>query len=157
MSTFFNPASDLNLIHADVRDNPELSNVIDKVEWEVLDAFSQRDRQGLTTVQAFFEYESGRDPNDEILVRLVGYDQAEPSDSEEGLKEALKRTIANIASDILQSYDGQRGVQSVRQGQRSVSYGSASGGGVVPTWRDWPSGWDRYLGNYDARIKAYGI
>jgi hypothetical protein len=154
MSTFFDvsDANDLNLLHADVRTNDELANVVEKVEWEILDAFSQRDRQGLTTVQAFFEYEKGRDPSDEILVRLVGYDEDTPADSEAGLKEALRRTIADIASYLMRSYDNDAGIQSVRQGQRSVSYA-----GMIPTWTEWPSGWDRRLKNYDARIKAYGI
>jgi hypothetical protein len=154
MSYFFD-FTDLSLIHSDVREHPELSNVIDRVEWEILDAFSQRDLQGLTTVQAFFEYETGRDPNDEILVRLAGYDQASPTDSEDGLKEALRRTIANIANELLRGYDRERGVQSVRQGQIAIMYGTPSG--YVPSWTDWPSGWDRFLKNYDARIKPYGI
>jgi len=153
MSVFFDvtDANDLNLLHADVRAEDELSNVVNKVEWEILDAFSQRDKQGLTTVQAFFEYESGRDPNDEILVRLAGYDQTTPSDSDEGLKEALRRTIADIVSTLMRGYENEHGIQSIRQGQRSVTYG------MVPTWDRWPSGWDRRLKNYDARIKPYGI
>ena len=153
MSTFFDvtDANDLNLLHADVRGEDELSNVVDKVEWEILDAFSQRDKQGLTTVQAFFEYEKGRDPNDEILVRLAGYDQTAPADSDAGLKEALRRTIADIVSTLMRGYSNEPGIQSVRQGQRSVTYG------MVPTWDKWPSGWDRRLKNYDARIKPYGI
>jgi hypothetical protein len=156
MSYFFD-FTDLSLIHSDVREHPELPNVIDRVEWEILDAFSQRDLQGLTTVQAFFEYETGRDPGDEILVRLSGYNQVDPPESEDGLKEALRRTIATVASELMRSYEGSRGVQSVQQGQRAVTYGTQRMGGSVPTWTDWPSGWDRFLKNYDARIKPYGI
>lgn len=155
MSDFFDPTkdADTDLLHSDVRDHTELSKVVDKVEWELINAFSQRDMQGLSTVQAFFHYESGVDPNDEIKVRLTGYDEDTPADSEDGLKEALRRTIAEIVSWVLRNYDyPQGGVQSKTQGKRSISYVRS-----IPDWRQWPGGWDRHLKNYDARLQPYGI
>lgn len=152
--TFFDPSnpSDLSLLHSSVRDHDELYDVADKVEYEVLDRYRQRDMERVSTYEAFFEYEFGRDPNDEIKVRLVGYDAETPADSEAGLKEALRRTIAEVVSWVLRNYDTQSDVSSIQQGQRSITYS-----GNAPTWESFPDGWDRYLKNYDASIKSYGI
>lgn len=152
--TFFDPSnpSDLSLLHSSVRDHDELYDVADKVEYEVLDRYRQRDMERVSTYEAFFEYEFGRDPNDEIKVRLVGYDAETPEDSEAGLKEALRRTIAEVVSWVLRNYDTQSDVSSIQQGQRSITYS-----GNAPTWESFPDGWDRYLKNYDASIKSYGI
>jgi hypothetical protein len=125
---------------------------VDKAEWEIIQAFSQRDMQGLTTFEAFFYYESGVDPRDVIKVRLLGYDEETPSESEAGLKEVFRRTIADIASWALRSYNNSKGVQSIQQGQRSVTYQD-----VMPSFNSFPQGWDRRFKNYDARIMPYGI
>lgn len=152
MYQFFDITTDTGLLHASVRDNPELERVVESIQWEIIQAFSQRDMQGLTTYEAFFRYEFGVDPRDVIKVRLLGYDEENPEQSEAGLKEVLKRTIATIASWVLRNYDNNDGVKSIRQGQRSITYT-----GLSPSWRDFPAGWDRWLVNYDARIKNYGI
>lgn len=152
MAEFFKIPQDENLLHASVRDNDELQNVIDQVEFEIIEAFKQRDMQRLTTYEAFFDYEFGRDPFNEVKVRLVGYDEETPSESDEDLKELLKRTIAKVVSWVLRNYDNADKATSIKQGQRSISYS-----GVVPSWKDWYSGWDNMLHNYDARIKNYGI
>lgn len=152
MATFFDIPADNNLLHASVRDSSELTNVVNQVEWEILNAFSQRDMERVGTYEAFFEYESGRDPQDEIKVRLVGYDAEVPADSDAGLKEVLKRTIADIASWVLRNYDSNSDVQMIKQGQRAITYS-----GIAPTWDQFPRGWDNRLQNYDARIKNYGI
>lgn len=151
---FFDTSSqdDLDLLHSSIRDDSELSNVVSKVEWEILNAFKQRDMEGLGTYEAFFEYESGRDPNDEIKVRLVGYDSSAPANSDAGLKEVLKITIAEITSWVLRNYNNSDGIKSIQQGKRSVTYI-----GHAPSWKNFPSGWDSELQNYDARIKSYGI
>lgn len=154
MATFFNPESeeDLKLLHKSVRTDDELDNVVDQVEFQVIEAFKQRDMQRLTTYETFFDYEFGRDPMDEIKVRLVGYDEETPSESDNELKELLKRTIAGVVSWVLRNYNNTQKVSSIRQGQRSINYA-----GVVPSFKDWYSGWDNLLSNYDARIKTYGI
>jgi len=151
---FFDPnnADDVALLQSSVRTSAELDNMASRIEWEVIDAFKQRDMQGLGTYDAFFKYESGSDPNDEILVRLIGYDETTPDDSEAGLKEALRRTIADIISWALIDYNNNKNVTSLRQGNRAVTFG-----GMAPTYDQFPSGWDRRLKNYDARIKPYGI
>lgn len=154
MADFFDVSkvADLNLLHSTVRDNSELGNVVDKAEWEIINAFTQRDMQGLGTYQAFFEYESGQNPNTDLEVRLVGYNSETPASSDAGLKEAMRRTIADIASWSIRNYDNNNNVQSIKQGQRSVTYS-----GIVPVFNDFPQGWDRRLSNYDARFKQYSI
>ncbi len=152
MADFFTLPQDENLLHSSVRDNAELQNIVDQVEFEMIEAFKQRDMQRLTTYEQFFEYEFGRDPLDRIKVRLVGYDEDDPNSSDEDLKELLKRTIAKVTSWVLRNYDNADKAQMIKQGQRSISYA-----GVVPSYKDWYSGWDNMLHNYDARIKNYGI
>lgn len=154
MADFFDTTeqADLNLLHSSVREDDELDNVVDSVEWEIINAFSQRDMEGLGTYEAFFEYETGRDPNDEIKVRLVGYDPETQTDSDSGLKAVLKRTIAEIVSWVIRNYENTDGVNSIKQGQRSITYS-----GHAPSYDSFPKGWDRKLKNYDARIKQYGI
>lgn len=154
MADFFDTSAqaDLNLLHESIRTHSELDNVVDKVEWEIINAFTERDMQGLGTYQAFFEYENGNNPNSDLEVRLVGYDATTPADSDANLKQAMRRTIADMASWALRNYTNSNNIESIRQGQRSVTYA-----GYVPVYNDWPPGWDRRLSNFDARFKQYGI
>lgn len=154
MAIFFDPenADDLKLLHADVRGADELDNVVDEVEWQIIDFYSQRDMQGLSTYSDFFKWEFGAAINTDIRVRLLGYNEDDPADSDDGLKEGLRRSIATIVSYVLRNYDADVSVSSQRQGNRAVTYS-----GVVPTWKDWPGGWNLPLKNYDARIQQYGI
>ena len=145
-------ADDLKLLHKSVRANDELEDIVEQVQWQIIESFSQRDMQGLTTYEAFFKYESGVNPRDVIKVRLLGYNEDAPEQSEAGLKEAFRRTIAKIASWALRNYSNPQQVSRIRQGQREVEYS-----GIVPNWQDFPKGWDRLFKNYDARIQAYGI
>lgn len=145
-------ADDLKLLHQSVRTNSELETIIEQVQWQIIEAFSQRDMQGLTTYEAFFKYEFGVNPRDVIKVRLLGYNESEPEESQAGLKEAFRRTIAKVVSWVLRSYTNPQEVSRIKQGQREVEYS-----GAVPTWQDFPKGWDRLFKNYDARIQAYGI
>ena len=155
MATFFdvNNSNDIALLHPEVRESPELVNQIDRVEYQVLQYYKQRDQQGRATYQDFFTFELGRRPGSEIRVRLVGYNAETPADSEAGLKEALKRTIADIASYTLRNLTTQPGIASQSQGNRSVTFSN----GQAPTWQNWQPGWNLYLRNYDARIQGYGI
>ncbi len=152
MADFFQLPQDEHLLHKSVRDNDELENIIDQVEFEMIEAFKQRSMERLSTYEQFFEYEFGRDPMDEIKVRLVGYDEEDPTKSDEHLKDLLKRTIAKVTTWVLRNYDNADRVSSIQQGKRSITYA-----GVVPSYKDWYSGWDNMLHNYDARIKNYGI
>jgi hypothetical protein len=155
MATFFNTesAQDINLLHRDVRGSSELDNMADRVEYEVIQFYKQRDMQGIATYQDFFRYEAGASPLTGIKVRLVGYNEADPEQSTAELKEALRRTIADILSYQLRNYETSDGIASQSQGNRSITFAS----GRAITWRDFPHGWNLHLRNYDARIQGYGI
>lgn len=154
MATFFDTASlsDLDMLHSSIRDHAELDNVVNDVEWKIIDHYTQRKGLNRANHADFFRYEDGNAPSNEIQVRLVGYDQDIPADSEAALKAQLKRAIAKAASWVLRNYEVPQGVQSIRQGQRSVTYGID-----VPDWDKMPSGIQAILKNHDARIAAYGI
>lgn len=152
MSMFFVVSRDQELLHPEARTSNELQYVVDRVEWEVIDYYKQRDMQSLATYDSFFRYEFGRDPRQEVKVRLIGYDEEEPLESDPHLLEALRRTVADIASWVLRNEENAQGVTSQSQGNRSVTYS-----GSVPTWREWPNGWSTNLHNFDAKIAGYGI
>ena len=150
MADFFdiNPVADQSLLHSSIRDDAELQNVVDQVEWEIIDYFRQREslrsdivsgKENLTSTQS-------------INVMLIGYDQATPTDSRDDLQEALRRTIADITNWVLRNYSNPQGFQSKSQGNRSYT-----ATGVIPTWREWPDGWKSKLRNFDAKIPSYGI
>ena len=147
---FFDTASsdDLDLLHSSVRTNDELENVVANVEYEILDYYKQRPSIPLTL-------QTGREnlyTTNEIQVRLIDYDNDNPSNSEQDLKDALKKTIAEISSWVIRNYETPQGVNSIQQGKRSISYH-----GLSPTWNDFPSGWRRWLKNFDDREALYSI
>lgn len=150
MSTFFDPSKkeDLDLLHSSVRDDDELTNVVNKVEYEMIDHFRQR-----PDIPVYFRsgFENLSSQN-RIKVRLIGYSEDDPSQSNADLKEALRRSIAHVVSYILRNYDNLVGAQAIRQGQRSVTYK-----GVIPDVDKWPDGWKSYLRNFDDREAHYSI
>ena len=150
MSTFFDPSKkeDLDLLHSSVRDDDELTNVVNKVEYEMIDHFRQR-----PDIPVYFRsgFENLSSQN-RIKVRLIGYSEDDPSQSNTDLKEALRRSIAHVVSYILRNYDNLVGAQAMRQGQRSVTYK-----GVIPDVDKWPDGWKSYLRNFDDREAHYSI
>lgn len=149
MADFFNTsnAEDLNLLHSTIRDHDEIEKVVDKVEWEVINHYKQRPqnrgrirsgKENLGTVNT-------------IEVMLIDFNEETPTDSPAGLKDALRRTIADVVSWILRNYSNDQAVKSKRQGQRSVTFHG------VPDARQWPSGWSYRLKNYDDREAVYAI
>lgn len=141
-------ADDLALLHSSVRTNAELSNVIDAVEYEIIDHYKQRPSIPLTL-------RTGREnlySTNEITVRLLHYNNDNPANSEQDVKDALKKTIAEVASWVLRNYDNNADVTSVRLGRFSTNFR-----GSMPTWREFPSGWSRWLSNFDDRQAVYSI
>nr|BDD43939.1 hypothetical protein 3 [bacterium] len=150
MATFFDTGNlqHLNLLHSEIRDHTELDNVVDSVEYNVLDYYKQRPSIPLTL-------ETGRENLDtvnEIQVRLIDYNQNNPENSESDLQEALRRTIADVVSWVLRNYDNSQGVQSIQQGKRSITFI-----GPAPSWDTWPDGWNFRLRNFDDREAIYSI
>lgn len=140
--------SDLALLHSSVRDNDELRNVVANIEYEILDYYKQRPSIPLSL-------QTGREnlyTTNEVQVRLIDYNQDNPVDSEQDLKDALKKTIAEITSWVIRNYDNSQNVRSIQQGKRSIEFG-----GLAPTWKDFPTGWQRWLKNFDDREAVYSI
>jgi len=129
MADYFDPSdpSDVELLHSSVREDPELPVIVDQIEWEVIDRYTEG-------------------TGDHMRVQLEGY-----PDSDD-LSEALRRTIADVASWVLRDYSNEQGVVSQRQGNRSVVYSTR-----IPSWRDYPPQWDRRLTRFDKRRVIYGI
>lgn len=147
---FFDTSSvdDLDLLHKSVRTNDELDNVVANVEYEILDYYKQRPSIPLTL-------QTGREnlyTTNEVEVRLIDYDNDTPANSEQDLKNALKKTIAEISSWIIRNYENSNNVGSIQQGKRSITYY-----GLAPTWNDFPAGWQRWLKNFDDREALYSI
>lgn len=143
-----NEQDDLDLLHSSIRSHDELDKVIANVEYEILDYYKQRPSIPLTL-------KTGREnlyTTNEINVRLIDYDNETPSNSEQDLKDALKKTIAEVASWVLRNYDNSQGVESIQQGKRSISFY-----GLSPSWQDFPRGWQRWLKNFDDREALYSI
>lgn len=139
---------DLNLLHSSVRDDSELDNVVNGVEYEILQYYKQRPSIPLSL-------QTGREnlyTTNEVQVRLIDYDNDTPANSEQDLKDALKKTIAEVTSWVIRNYNNDAKVQSESLGRWSVSYA-----GSVPTWNEWPSGWNRWLKNFDDREAVYSI
>lgn len=139
---------DLDLLHSAVRNDSELDNVIANVEYEILDYYKQRPSIPLGL-------QVGRENlynTNQVSVRLLGYDQDNPANSTQQLKDALKKTIAEVASWVIRNYNTPQNMQSIRQGKRSLSYHGRS-----PSWRDFPDGWQRWLSNFDDREARYSI
>jgi len=139
---------DLDLLHSSVRTDSELDNVVANVEYEILDYYKQRPSIPILL-------QTGREnlyTTNEIQVRLLDYDNDTPSDSEQELKDALKKTIAEITSWVIRNYNNSQNVDSIKQGKRSISYY-----GLSPSWKDFPSGWQRWLKNFDDREALYSI
>jgi hypothetical protein len=139
---------DLDLLHSSVRNNEEVSKVVANVEYEVLDYYKQRPSIPL-------QLQVGRENlynTNQVSVRLLDYNQDDPASSTQELKNALKKTIAEITSWVIRNYDNQQNVTSIQQGKRSISFY-----GLSPSWQNFPSGWQRWLKNFDDREARYSI
>lgn len=140
-------SNDTALLHSDVRTHSELENVSEQVEWEVIDHYREEwpelDQGDYTTY----------DPDVAIqtTVKLHGYAD-DPDNASANLKQALRRTIADVVSNVLRQYDNERGIQSHQLGNRSETYA-----GEIPTKDDWPDNWNHRLARYDNRDPVYGL
>jgi len=150
-NTYFNIADDKTLLHASVRDNSELQNVATQVEADILQHYRDRlryyNKDGVPIWFWNFGFPELRLPTD---IKLRGY-APDPANAEPGLKNALKKTIADVISHCLRYYDNDEGVTYERRGYRQTRYKK------IPTKNDWPKNWDWRLAIYDSREKVYAV
>lgn len=135
MADFFDHSSadDKKLLHSSVRSHSELENIVDQVEKQIITYF--KERPSVETRITTGKENLAKTPN-AIEVQLIGYDEDDPPGSDADLKEALKNAIGFVVTAVLRDYDKQQGgVESIQQGNRSITYAKAS------DWRTWPDGW----------------
>jgi hypothetical protein len=133
---WFDVNSDQNLLHESVRGMDDLINIAARVEELVIE-----------------HYRTGNDP---IGVSLTGWDN-DPAQADAGLRNVMKRTIADVISYVGRNYNNLPGVVSQRQGNRSISYVGMAGSGTLPTYQDFPSGWQWRLRRYSLKEEMYAI
>lgn len=124
---YFDPLADEALLHGDVRSHPEIYNVLERAERDVFRRYT----------------ENG-------VVKLRGYDK-DPEKADDDLVVAVKDAVANLASYRLRAYDNDPGVESVRQGNRSVTYRFDS------LYNGYPRHWDSALIDFDERTVLYHV
>lgn len=142
MATYFNASDEADklLISEEVRAHSDLYSVAAQVEMEVIEYFTS-----YCTVSAPV---TGAEVV-EKTVELRGYN-ADSALAEAGLKDALRRTIADVVSHRLQYYDTDETLTSVRRGSRAWTREN----GAVN--KDWPKNrWDWRLIPYDKRDPIY--
>lgn len=146
MATYFDlaAAADVLLLHESVRDHNELARIASAVETDVINHYRERNERGLdrytyygSPTVAPFVTSDGK-----YIVWLDGYKE-DADEADTRLKDALRRTIADVVSHRLRYYDEERGVQSWTQGRVSVTF---SGGGRDT---EWPKGWSRRLAEFN--------
>jgi hypothetical protein len=127
---FFTYADDSALLLEDIRDEAERDNVVLQSENDIIRWFTR----GLGSSR---------------VVALYGWDSDAPVNSEATLKQALKETIAEVASHRLRYYDEDptigRSVRGSRTDDRKV-------GSLDPLW---PSGWERRLLDFETTSRRY--
>lgn len=128
-------AADTSLLHADVRQHPELAIVALRAEQDVLSYFA-----GESGAPALTGYAT--EP-----ATAAGYDADRTRWT--GLCLALRLTIADVVSHRLRYYDDDATLQSVSRGSRSQTR--------FPGALDarWPPRWHWRLRPYDARLISW--
>lgn len=146
MATYFDPSSssDIFLIHSSVRAHSELVQMAAQVEEEIINHYRERNRDGYaeypyygsSTGTAFITTDG------KYVIWLDGYKE-DASLADARLKDALRRTIADVISHRLKHYDDEPGIKSWTQGRRSVTY---SGSGIDGQW---PKAWNKRLTEFN--------
>lgn len=146
MATYFDITSyaDINLLHGDVRNHCELSNVAAQVESDVINRFRERNR-GAGYPYPYFASSVGTPystTDGKYIIWLDGYKE-DADEADTRLKDALRRTIADVISHRLRYYEEENGVKRFSQGRVSIEY-SGSGRDA-----EWPRQWSRRLTEFD--------
>lgn len=119
--------ADLDLLHSSIRSSDELDNAVERAKFDIFNHYR----------------ESGE-------VKLDGYN-ADPDSADADLVEVVKHTIADIVSFRLRGYNNEYGVESIRQGQRSISFRDSS------YWDAMPKHWNHLLTDFDSREALYYV
>lgn len=133
MGTFFDKDADSSLVHSSVRTHSEIENVANAVEDDILREYT------VGTVA------SSR------TVYLDGYNDTTPASSDAALKDALKRTIADVLSWRLQHYDDDPTASMIVRGSRTVARATSA---LDPNY---PDAWDHRLIPFDLRDPLWGV
>lgn len=103
MASYFNVADDADLVSPDVRSSQDLQTVAEQAEKDVIRFYTRKepgDASGWRTT-----FPEGTEVNAALglHVYLLGYEtDADDEDTDDDLKDALKRTIADVTSWRLQ-------------------------------------------------------
>lgn len=120
-------SADLDLLHSSIRNDDELLNAVTRAQLDIFTAY----REG-------------------GVVKLSGYDaDVELADAE--LVTVVKNTIADIVSFRLRSYNNEYGVESIQQGQRSITFRDSG------YWDAMPKRWNSLLTDFDTREALYYV
>lgn len=118
---------DIDLFHASIRGDDELNTAIKRSE---LDIFSHYRENG--------------------VVKLDGYD-SDPEQADEELVTVIKNTIADIVSFRLRGYNAEYGVESQRQGNRTISFRNSI------YYTEFPRHWNSLLTDFDSRTALFYV
>lgn len=128
MADYFSIPDDSDLLHPSVRNDDNLQNVVNKVEYDILSEY--RNANGKVELQGF-------DPD--------------PSQTSPQLAKALKHTIAEVVSHRLRVDDIQPGLTGLSRGDRSWSWGDPE-----KMNRKWPDDWNSLLVTFEMESQAKG-
>lgn len=142
MASYFDisSAADLFLIHSSVRDHCELSQMAASVEDEIISQYRERNVGGYTEYP-YYSSQTGTPyttTDGKYIIWLDGY-KVDADEADTRLKDAMRRTIADVISHRLKHYDDEPGIKSWTQGRRSVVY---AGDGIDAHW---PKSWNKRL------------
>lgn len=155
MATYYDASlqAHKDLLPPEQRAYADLANLATECEKDVIEQFTERARDSIYTAPSLVG-EGGEQvgaTDMQRYVRLRGYkaDSAH-ADVDADLKDALKRTIADVLSwRIERRLRGQALSGTSVQGVSRAYIEAAAG--------LWPRGWDRRLRTFDLRIPAWGI
>lgn len=124
---WFNGNINIEYVHPSVRNDDEFITQAKNAEYDIFNHFTE---------------------NGEVM--LTGYD-ADVQEADNALVEAVERTIGEVVSFRLRNVSVSDGIQSIRQGARSITYSH------TPSWDGFPAGWSSKLTPFDNRTKMYMI
>jgi len=139
-------AADLLLLHSSVRDHDELARVSLEVETDVINQFRERNTRGAD----FYQYYGSSlaapfvTSDSKYVIWLDGYkEDADDAAVDTRLKDALRRTIADVVSHRLRYYDEEQGISSFTQGRVSIAYTGGTRN------NRWPAAWSSRLAEFN--------